>query len=113
MKTFVALRSREDYDRVFHQGSVFHTKYFTFRVLKQKIQQTRVAIVVSKKVSTKATARNLMRRRIREYIRTSESTTGGRDIIVHVKPEAEKLPRKELRECLAEAVDSIKRKGAL
>ncbi len=103
----IVLRGREEFEHVFRHGKAHHTKYFIFRVFRRPAERTRVAIVVSKKVSAKATERNRLRRRIREYIRRSESAIQGRDIIIQTKQGIAALTRKDLYQELERMLKNI------
>lgn len=79
---------------------------FTFRVHVKRSLPARIAVVVSKRVAKKAVARNRLKRRVTEWLRT-KSTLAHQpiDIIVHTKPTALALTRLALYKELKSMVE--------
>ncbi|MCX6785244.1 MAG: ribonuclease P protein component [Candidatus Komeilibacteria bacterium] len=68
-------------------GRPFYSPLFTFKVLKTAEPQIRFGVVISAKVSKKATQRNLAKRRITEIIRLSlTKIKPGFMVMILVKP---------------------------
>ncbi len=81
------LTKKSDFDRVFKKGG---KPFFSLSLHLTKIQNTlsysRFGIVVSNKVSKKATKRNLIKRRIREILRKEiPSIVSGYDVVFVAK----------------------------
>jgi len=60
---------RKDFKEVLEKGKTIKTSYLVFKYLKQNLPYFRLGILISKKVSKKATERNKIKRRIREIVR--------------------------------------------
>jgi len=60
---------RKDFKEVLEKGKTIKTNYLIFKYLKQNLPYFRLGILISKKVSKKATERNKIKRRIREIVR--------------------------------------------
>ncbi len=91
------LAKTKDVELVFMRGRPFFNPYFTVKYLK-KPEGVRFTVVVSTKVSKKAVERNRMKRVLRETIRLNLGIFHPGDYAVVVKPQAAKLPNKELVE---------------
>jgi len=80
------------------RGEVVHGKLMSIRFTKNKKQDFRLAVVVSKKVAPSAVLRNRIRRRIFELVRTENRLAGQPiDVIVYAKASAiAEVPKVEL-----------------
>jgi ribonuclease P protein component len=77
------LKKKKDFERVFKQGKGFRQDFLFLKTLKNDLENSRIGIVVSKKVSSKATERNLIKRRLREIIRKKlPEMNNNEDIII-------------------------------
>ncbi len=65
------LRKEKDIVRVLKHGRRIYSPLLRFSVLKTSAEFSRCAVVVSTKVAKRSTARNLLKRRIREIVRVS------------------------------------------
>ena len=63
------LRKKKDFEKIYKLGKTTKQDFLLFRILENKIENPRIGIVISKKTLSKATARNLVKRRIREAVR--------------------------------------------
>ncbi len=82
------------------QGIKVHTGYFLALVLKEKAQNNRIGITVSKKVGN-AVARNRIKRIIREYFRHNKETMSGpKDINIIAKKGLTTLSNRQIIEKL-------------
>lgn len=59
------LTQKKDFDFVFKNGKTVRSTFLLFKFLKNHISETRFGFIVSKKISNKATKRNLVKRRLR------------------------------------------------
>ena len=81
--SFKSLKKQNDFQNVFNRGNVFGNKVFAFYFVKNGIEENRIGIIVSKKVSKKAVVRNRLRRQIREAYRLNEEQfVSGYDFIL-------------------------------
>ncbi len=62
------LTKKKDFDIVFKNGQSAKQGFLVVKMQKTKNEHSRFGIVVSKKISTKATVRNKLKRRLRDSI---------------------------------------------
>ena len=83
------LRRLEDFSRVYRRGrKLVGDGLIFYCFFKGKTASRRWAVVVSKKVSPKAVARNLCRRRLKAAARKFDWPAWGYDLVIVVKKEA-------------------------
>ena len=81
--SFKSLKKQNDFKNVFNKGSVFGNKTFAFYFMKNELEENRIGIIISKKISKKAVVRNRLRRQIREAYRLNQELfKEGYDIIL-------------------------------
>lgn len=86
-----SLTKKKDFDQVFKQGCSCYYQKFGVKVFKNEINQNRLGIIISRKVSKKAVIRNKIKRRIKEIFRLwADILILGQDILVIVLPETGK-----------------------
>jgi len=79
---------RKDFKEVLEKGKTIKTNYLIFKYLKQNLPYFRLGILISKKVSKKATERNKIKRRIREIVRLNLPETSDKlDMVFIVLPQ--------------------------
>lgn len=93
------LAKSKDISLVYSRGRAFFSSYFTVKVLARQ-GDVRFAIVVSTKVSKRATRRNSIRRHLRETLRPRIPELRPADYVITVKPAAAAMEPKELRAAL-------------
>lgn len=81
-------------------GATFRDKQFSLHVQTNSINHPRLAVVVSRRVSTKAVVRNRIKRLVRESFRHQHHALNGIDIVVIAQHQAGDSPRDELRRSL-------------
>jgi ribonuclease P protein component len=84
---------------LYHKGEMFRSRSVSLRVAQNpKRTDTRVAVIVTKKVQKAAPRRNRIRRRVYEVVRTNwDHIKPGHDILVSVyDPQAGVMPYEEL-----------------
>ncbi len=98
------LRLRKDFEHLFAQGKTVHSSTFSLKFINNSSTENRFAVVVSTKVSKKATVRNLIKRRLREIIRRDLLPVihGHYDIAFLTRSGIEKLSYNELRTFVSE-----------
>lgn len=82
------IKNKKDFEATFKKGRVFRKNFFILRALKNGLGGCRLAAVISKKVSKKATERNKIRRMIfaageKEIL----NSKNGLDLIFWANPE--------------------------
>ncbi len=79
---------RENIDYILEKGESFKTRLFIVRFKKNRAQNLRFRVIISKKVDLKAVKRNRLRRQVYEAIRTNLETKKpkeGNDLILIAK----------------------------
>ena len=91
------VKKKKDFETIFKKGASFKNNLLILKIAKNNLKQTRVGLVVSQKVSKKATVRNKIRRRLSEAIKIyiKDLTLGaqaksGLDLVLIVLPGAAK-----------------------
>lgn len=80
------ITNKKDFDLVFKRGKVFHSPFLSIRILKTNSDKKRFSVLVSKKVSSKATERNKIKRLLREAIKkNSELFPTGSDSVLYAQ----------------------------
>ena len=113
------IKKKKDFETIFKKGRSFKNNLFVLRFINNHLDYNRVGIVVSQKVSKKATARNKVRRRLVEIVKTFEKTVQekynlsekkkkGMDLVMIALPEIEKKEFTEIKESLNGALLKIK-----
>ena len=85
------LKKIKDFERVFKEGKGLKSSFFYIKFSPNKLKDSRFGIVVSKKISKKATERNNFKRKIRESVKKnfSEVKEGQDYIIILISPPLE------------------------
>jgi len=93
------LRKKTDFERVFKNGNKASNHYFVIRFLRNGMADCRFGIIISNKISKKATERNRIRRQIREAFNEILPNFKQKiDIVIVVLADVVKLNKKELKE---------------
>lgn len=90
------LRKKEDYHRLFKKGKRIRGSFLDLQFIKNNFSFYRVAVIVSLKVSKKATVRNKLKRRSREALKKILEGVGGYDIALIVKENAKEKNFQEI-----------------
>lgn len=106
------ITKQKDFDILFRKAKSFQGKELVVRVRDRGEGKVRVGVIVSKKSAKKATARNRLKRRIRETLPLFIPLfPKGTDIVVITRPGAETVDEKQilstLRTLLEKAIKSI------
>ena len=91
LKAANRLRARGDFARAYQGGKTRHGEFVLVRARANRKAANRYGVVVSKKVSKRAVARNRIKRRILAIVRTELPVVNGLtgiDIIIVVRPNA-------------------------
>ena len=100
MKKTVSLKSYTDFKRVYNESNIKANKYLVIYKKENNLTINRLGISVSKKVGN-SVVRHHMTRLIRESYRLHEQVfNSGLDIVVVVKPSANKCTYKEIESAL-------------
>lgn len=93
------LKTQKDFDRVFFQKHSFGNRHFTLLYCQNGLNNNRIGIIISKKISKKAVCRNKLRRQIKEIFRQHQDLIqSGLDLII--------IPKKR---CLQDSYSELQR----
>lgn len=95
------LRRRNDFAKVFSGGIRLNTQVVTIVVRPNGADHPRLGLAVPRRVARRAVARNRLKRRIRESFRHHAERLVGLDVVVLVRPGAEKMDSKRFGGLLA------------
>jgi len=81
------LARTSDFRRVYQKGTLFRSPHIRLYIQQTLTDAVRLGVVVSKRVSKRATARNRIRRIVKEWFLHSgaEAHSPGRDIVISVQ----------------------------
>jgi len=89
LKKIYRVNKNWEYQQIYRKGRGLGSQFFGINYLPNKYGFLRFGIVVSKKTDKKATARNVIKRRLREAAGAfNTKKAGGFDIIISVRPKA-------------------------
>lgn len=95
------LSKKADFEQVFKSGNKVYNQYLNLRFKENGLIYCRFAIIVSNKISKKATERNKIRRRLKAVISVNLSNfKQNYDIIITVLPALKPLDFPEVKEIL-------------
>jgi ribonuclease P protein component len=95
------LGKKADFEQIFKNGNKAFNQYCNIRYLANKYDYCRFAIIVSNKISKKATERNKLRRAVKVVILNNlPNFKQNLDIIVTVLPKLKGLENQEISEIL-------------
>ena len=80
------LRSRADFGKIHQRGRAAHGRYIMVKAQLNHKPESRFGVVVSKKISKRAVARNRIHRRIVAILRQSIELNQGWDYVIMAKP---------------------------
>ncbi|RMG41054.1 MAG: ribonuclease P protein component [Candidatus Dadabacteria bacterium] len=63
------IKKKKDFARVEKEGRKLYSRHFLVAVLPNRLEYSRLGLVVTRKVNKRASARNLLKRRLRELFR--------------------------------------------
>jgi ribonuclease P protein component len=102
------LTSERDFKRVYQKGSFFSVDLFNINYLSNRLPYARLGIVITKKITSKSTERNLLKRRFREVARKIYAEIpSGFDVIIIIKGKAKEAKFEEIEKALLAAVPRV------
>ncbi len=102
------LTKKKDFQIVFQKGKSIKSGFLVFKILKNHFIKSRFGFIVSKKISTKATVRNKIKRRIRDSIFTHVKKINiPIDVVVITLPGIEKKEFSDIEGAVAEFFKKI------
>lgn len=102
------LRHERDFARLSVKGRPFYGPFCVLRVWKSGSVPSKIGFVASGKLFKTAVERNLVRRRVREIVRTHiESVPEGFDMTFVAKPEIRTASFSELKSCILHLIEKF------
>ncbi len=93
------IKKKKDFEGIFKKGASIRNSILVLKILKNSLGLSRFGFVVSQKVSKKAVARNKVRRRLSEIIKShGEHVAEGLDVALICLPGIEKKEFGELKD---------------
>jgi ribonuclease P protein component len=81
------LTKKKEFEKITQKGKAYYSQILMLKILKNDLAYSRFGIIVSNKVSKKASQRNLIKRRVREIIRLNlNRVKSGYDVVIIVSP---------------------------
>lgn len=103
------LRLKKDFDKIFKQGKFISRKFFTAGFAANDLPVSRIAAVVSKKVSKSAVIRNSIKRKMAEVLRLNlGKIKTGFDVVFLAKPEVKEKNYQEIESTIIEILKTAK-----
>lgn len=103
------LSAEKDFQATWKRGRSFYTKILGFKILENRLAVSRFGIVVSNKVSAKATDRNRLKRQLREILQTKiGKISPGYDLVVTALPAALGQTYQTLKKEMADGLKNFK-----
>lgn len=101
LKRSFRLRARADIKHLRQQGKIAHSAFFSCKSARNSLAHTRAMVVVSTKISKKATVRNRIRRRVNGVLQAQwASLPTGVDIMIIVRVDISRSPLSEIEKQL-------------
>ena len=100
------LAKTRDINNTFSRGRGFFNRFFNIKFAKSRTI-SRFTVVISTKVSKKATARNRMRRVIREYLHKHLAVWPSGDYVISAKPQVARIPEAAMMQELVQLLKKI------
>ena len=103
------LKKDKDFNRILRKGKRFNEEILSLIILKNKLKETRIGLVVSKKISKKAVVRNKTKRRIYSLIRGKLlNIKNGFDLLIITKPKIKDKNFFEINKIIDKAFKKVK-----
>jgi ribonuclease P protein component len=111
LKKIYRVTKEREFQAIYRRGKYKATALFSVHYLPNRFGFSRIGIVVTKKISKKATERNLIKRRVREIAREMlPKIKGNFDVVISIKKLA---TEKEYAEIHKELADIFQKAGLI
>lgn len=95
------LRKTKEIESVFKEGRSFYDQFFTLKIAKNNLENNRLCVVISAKVSKKSVDRNKLKRRVRAiFYSQKEALSKGFDFLIIAKKETNNQEFPAIKESL-------------
>lgn len=103
------ITKNKEFELIFKTGKSSYANYLGLKSLNNNLPYFRAAVLVSKKVSKRANKRNLLKRKLREIIKSYSDILKGKDLVVLVMPAANGKSYQELLTDFTQAISKLKK----
>lgn len=105
----LSLSKKKDFDQVFKNGRSCFDKTLGLKAAANDLEQYRLGIIISSKVSKKAVERNLLKRRLKEIIKKElAEISSGQDLVIIALPGACEKTFAELKQAVENLVGRLR-----
>ncbi len=102
------LKKEKDFEAIFKNSKSVRNNLFVFKAKNNNLDKNRFGFVVSKKISTKATVRNKVRRRMAAIMASfAEKINPCKDLLLIALPGIEKKEFLEIREAIEKSLEKV------
>lgn len=102
------ITKNKEFEKIFKTGKSSYSDCLGLKILKNDLKYSRAVVLVSKKVSKRAHIRNLIKRRLREIVKSYYNHIPASDIIVIALPASANKNFSELQTSFAAAFKKIR-----
>ncbi len=103
------ITNKKDFEKVFKKGINYNGDFFILKVFKNNLGNSRIGIIVSQKVSKKATIRNKIKRRFNNIMGLEMPfIKKGFDMVLITKTGIEKEEFKRIKETMKKLLERAK-----
>lgn len=81
------LNASRDFARIYRKGRSARSGFFRISWMDSRSSKARVAVVVSRKLSTKAVKRNRIKRQVRALVAALQPTIMPIDLVIQIQPQ--------------------------
>jgi ribonuclease P protein component len=115
LKKLYRLNKTKEIQTLMKKGRSFYSPVLMVKVMANELPQSRFSVVVSNKVSKKATQRNLIKRRLREIVRALlPKLETGADVVILASPKMISSSGKVLGyQDMAQEIEAVFKKARL
>jgi len=111
LKSSQRIRKNKEFLNLYKKGRFFKDQLFLLKFVKNSCKSSRFGFVVSLRVSKRAVDRNLLKRRMREIVRSQiESIRDGYDLVFIMSPNARLADFRKLKDAV---INALNRSGLL
>ncbi len=97
-----------DFAKIASSRQCFFAPYFTLKLRENNLPYSRYAVVVSNKISKKATVRNKLKRKLRENLKQLHpQMKPGHDIVIYAKFKAQDADKAVIQEFIKKGLQQL------
>jgi ribonuclease P protein component len=109
LKSSQRIRKNKEFLNLYKKGGFFKNQFFLLKFVKNNLKNSRFGFVVSLKVSKRAVDRNLLKRRMREIIRSlDKNIEDGYDVVFIMNSNSLNIKFVDLKNNVINSLNSVK-----